>query len=102
VPLAEKTPFPDIPHDYQANEYALKCVQGYYTGKHIDKSELKRTHGNGARPDPQGKGKIYARYAMWWNGFRIAPEYWGYALSIHTTDEGIITTCSATQQLLGK
>ena len=102
VPLADSKPFPDIPHDFQASGYALKCAHGYYTDKHIDKSELKRAHGNEARPDPQGKGKIYTRYAMWWNGLTIASEYWGYTFTIHTTDEGVITECAATQQLLEK
>jgi hypothetical protein len=102
VLVTDGKPFPDIPHDYQAGGYALKCAHGYYAEKHIDQCDLKRTHGHDARPDPQGRGKVHTRYAMWWNGYRTTPEYWGYTFTIHTRNNGIITNCSVTQQLLEK
>ena len=101
VPLAAGTPFPNIPHDDQAGGYALKCMHGYYAEQQIEKSDLQRTHGNELRPNPAGKGKIHTRYAKWWDGY-VAGEYWGYTFTIHTRDDGVITNCSATQQLLKK
>jgi hypothetical protein len=103
VSLVEGRAFPSgIPNDFQAGGYALKCEYGYYTGQHIDMCALKRTHGGEVRPNPGGGGKIHTRYALWLDAGLFAPpgEAWGYTFTIHTTDAGIITGCSATQQLL--
>jgi hypothetical protein len=103
VALVEGGAFPpDIPNDFQAGSYALECEYGYYTDQHIDMCALKRTHGGETRPNPDGKGKIHTRYALWRDAGLFAPpgESWGYVFTIHTTDKGVITKCSATQQLL--
>ncbi|MDR2572814.1 MAG: hypothetical protein LBC94_00475 [Desulfovibrio sp.] len=103
VPQVETPSFPDVRPDYQAGGYALECEHGFYTGRHIEQSDLfKRTSGTEAFPDPQGKGKIHIRHAMWQDLglLGIWPERWGFTFTVHTTDDGIITKCSATQQLL--
>jgi hypothetical protein len=102
VPLAEIPSFPDIAPDHQARGYALECQFGYYEGKHFEQTEIfKRTHGTDVYAEPQGKGKTHIRHAVWQNtGFGIFPERWGYTFTVHITDDGIITKCSATQQLL--
>ena len=105
VSLVEGRPFPrGIPNDFQAGGYALECEYGYYTGKHIDACDLKQTHGRGSRPDPDGKGKIHTRYALWRDTSLFAPpgDRWGYTFTIYTTDDDIVTNCAATQQLLKK
>jgi hypothetical protein len=101
----ENAPFPDIPYDYLARTYVVECMHGYYTGKRIDESGLKHTHGrDDALPDLKGNEKIYTRYALWRDQIFWTPEselnFWGYTFTIRTTRDDVVTDCSATQQLL--
>jgi hypothetical protein len=114
IPIVKDTPYPSgIGHYSGGGGVAMLCQGGDYIGKHIDEALKKRKAYTLAsvpeRPDPEGKGKIHTRYVTDWEYFPpplYAPsipgtkEKWGYTFTVHTTDDGIITRCSATRQLL--
>jgi hypothetical protein len=59
------------------------------------------------RPDPAGKGKILTRYSYDTTEYTTmsktkVEDTLGYTFTIHTTDDGIITNCSDTEQFLGR
>ena len=115
IPIVKDKPYPSgIRHSSVGEGGAILCQRGDYVGKHITDA-LKWTESLKSvpeRPDPEGKGKIHTRYVT--SREYIPPPYhdpkissmegwdeeWGYTFTVHTTDDGIITRCSATRQLL--
>jgi hypothetical protein len=108
VPIVkrERGSFPkEVPYTKGRGD-ALSCVEGAFTGKHIDDHALFwRLYGlknDPPRPDPEGKGKIYTRYVR--DTYRVIDDYesvYGFTFTIHTNEDGIITKCSAIKQYLG-
>jgi hypothetical protein len=114
IPIVKDKPYPSGIRYSTGGGKALRCQDGDYTGRHVADAfkwtdSLKIVP---ERPDPEGKGKIHTRYAR--DYAHIPPPYhdpkissmegweeeWGYTFTVHTTDDGIITRCSATRQLL--
>ena len=115
IPKVEGKPFPNIGSDSRGAGVAGLCQKGNYVGKHISDTGLIRAYSwlkkEPNRPDPAGKGKILTRYMI--DQIKIPPpmghekyghpgweDEWGYTFTVHTTDDGIITRCSATEQFL--
>jgi hypothetical protein len=116
VPIVKDKPYPSgIGHYGGGGGMAVMCLRGDYTGEHIDealeKGKAYSSKNEPVRSDLGGKGKIHTRYIRDWDYFPPpigmekyrdmgTKEEWGYTFTVHTTDDGIITRCSATQQLL--
>jgi hypothetical protein len=114
IPEVKDRPFPNVGYIHGGGGVAVMCQRGDFTGEHIEKSiGWRYTIGLKEEPPrsgPGGQGKIYTRYLQDYEDIpppvgqekygRKGREYWGYTFTIHTTDDGIITRCSATQQFL--
>jgi hypothetical protein len=84
---------------------AISCMDGSYIGKRIDETMTYCRKGKEV-PDPEGRGRIHTFYGKSAFPSSTAPNpsrhVYGYTMTVHTNEDGIITKCSATEQYLGE